>query len=175
MTFFRNITMIETRSLAGNNEVMILQRRRKYLYGREESAWFKRCDEILRRRKCKRAPLDAPFIISASRSVAILQFISVSVYPRSPDTRSYYPISRGDPPLDGHIKFLIKRWIDRNKWKDAVFEPAEHPEEKSVSAFQYSQVVLRAFCPRITSPGLCSSAYHYPRKSEKGRIYSGER
>lgn len=94
--------------------------------------------------------------------------------PRHPQLLSH--LERGSP-LDGHIKFLIKRWIDRNKWKDAVFEPAERPEEKSVSAFQYSQVVLRAFCPRITSPssGLFSSAYHYPRKSEKSRIYSGER
>jgi len=108
-------------------------------------------DEILRRGKCKRAPSDAPFIISVSRSVAILQFISVSVYPRGPDTRSYYPISRGNPP---------GRTYYRNKWKDAVFEPAERLEEKSVSAFQYSQVVPRAFCPRITSPssGLFSSA-----------------
>jgi len=77
--------------------------------------------------------------------------------PRHPQLLSH--LERESPP-DGHIKFLIKRWIDRNKWKDAVFEPAERLEEKSVSAFQYSQVVSRAFCPRITSPssGLFSSA-----------------
>lgn len=113
---------------------------------------------ILRRGKCKRAPSDAPFIIFASRSVAILQFISVSVYPRGPDTRSYYPSREGIPP-DGHIKFLIKRWIDRNKWKDAVFEPAERPREKSVSAFQYSQVVPRA-----------RELHHRPRDFSRPRI-----
>jgi len=83
----------------------------------------------------------------------------VPARPRHPQLLSH--LERGSPP-DGHIKFLIKRWIDRNKWKDAVFEPAERPGEKSVSAFQYSQVVPRAFarelhhhpwdfsCPRIS-------------------------
>lgn len=44
--------------------------------------------------------------------------------------------------------------------------------EKSVSAFQYSQVVPRAFCPRITSPssGFFSSSCHYLWKSGKRRI-----
>lgn len=160
-----------------DNKVMILHRGRKYLYRWEESAWFKRCDEILRWGKCKRASSDAPFIISVSRSVAILQFISVSVYPRSPDTHSYYPISRGDPPPDGHIKFLIKRWIDRNKWKDAVFEPAERPGEKSVSAFQYSQVVPRAFARELhhhRGDFSCPCTIVHGNK-EKVRFISGER
>lgn len=112
---------------------MILPPDEGNIFMARESAWFKRCDEILRRRKCKRAPSDAPFIISASRSVAILQFISVSVY-RAAQTPAVIIPSWEGIPLDGHIKFLIKRWIDRNKWKDAVFEPAERPEEKSVSA-----------------------------------------
>ena len=75
----------------------------------------------------------------------------VPARPRHPQLLSH--LERGSLP-DGHIKFLIKRWIDRNKWKDAVFEPAERPGEKSVSAFQYSQVVPRVFAREL---------HHHPR------------
>lgn len=142
------------------------------LRAREESAWFKRCDEFYGEGNAR---LRMSRLLYPRRAVAILQFISVSV-PGAAQTPAVIIPSLGRGSSDGHIKFLIKRWIDRNKWKDAGLWTcrAPSPGEKSVSAFQYSQVAQRSLLPaNYASSGFFSSPCHYIRGNQ--RKEEGER